>query len=97
MANGPQRIGVSADVPGLTVSAFHDGKTDSVVLVGVKEGGPKHIELALPQASVESWDVYMTTRSLDCAKTAAIATVNGVAELDLPDEAVFTLVGKVKP
>ena len=78
------------------MSAFHDASTGSVVLVGVKEGGPNHIELALPQASVESWDLYMTTRSLDCAKTAAITSVNGIAALDLPDEAVITLLGKLK-
>src|SRR5579863_7853175 len=48
VAPGSQRIGVSADAPGLTLSAFHDGNTGTVVLVGVKEGGPGRLEIGLP-------------------------------------------------
>lgn len=98
VAPGSQRIGVSSDAPGVTLSAFHDASAGSVVLVGVKEGGPGRVEVVLPgtAGTVESWDLYLTTRSLDCAKTAAIPSVNGIAELDLPDEAVFTLVGKLR-
>jgi len=98
VAPGSQRIAVSADVPGLTISAFHDGNADSVVLVGVKEGGPERFEIGLPTgaASVDSWDLYMTTRTVDCVKAATIPATNGVAQLDLPDQAVFTLIGKLK-
>jgi O-glycosyl hydrolase len=99
VAPGSQRIGISADVPGLTLSAFHNASAGSVVVVGVKEGGPGRVEIVLPATAggVESWELYLTTRSLDCAKTAAIASANGTAGLDLPGEAVFTLVGKLKP
>jgi O-glycosyl hydrolase len=98
VAPGSQRIGASTDVPGLTVSAFHNASAGSALVVGVKEGGPGRVEIVFSGAAgtIESWELYLTTRSLDCEKTAAIATVNGNAELDLPDEAVFTLVGKLK-
>src|SRR5579864_5763127 len=95
---GAQRIGAAVDAPGLTVSAFYEGNRNNIVVVGVKEGGPGRVEIVLPgrAGTIESWELYLTTRSLDCAKTAAIATVNGSAELELPDEAVFTLVGKLQ-
>jgi len=98
VAPGSQRIGVSANVPGLIVSGFHDGKTDSVVLVGVKEGGPGRFEIGLSAGAptVDSWDLYMTTRTVDCVKAETISATNGIARLDLPDEAVFTLVGNLK-
>ncbi|HUJ20972.1 MAG TPA: hypothetical protein VLX58_05580 [Bryobacteraceae bacterium] len=96
--SGAQRIGAAADAAGLTLSAFHDGSTASLIVVGVKEGGPNHLELVLPRAAgvVPSWDVYLTTRDLDCQKTGTIESTAGTAALDLPDEAVFTLVGNLK-
>jgi O-glycosyl hydrolase len=96
--SGSQRIAATTDVHGLTVSAFHDGADGALVVVGVKEGGPNHVEVALPPASraVASWDLYMTTRTVDCVKTGAFASLNGTVELELPDEAVFTLVGRLQ-
>jgi O-glycosyl hydrolase len=93
---GAQRIGAAADVPGLTTSAFHDGSTGRVIVVGVKEGGPNRVRFAVEGAprAIESWDLYMTTRSVDCVKADTLAVVGGAAEVDLPDEAVFTLVGR---
>jgi hypothetical protein len=38
----------------------------------------------------------MTTRTVDCVKAETISATNGIARLDLPDEAVFTLVGNLK-
>ncbi|MBZ5592598.1 MAG: hypothetical protein LAP39_10215 [Acidobacteriia bacterium] len=95
---GAERIGASSDVPGLTLSAFHDAASQSLVLVGVKEGGPKNLAVVLPSAdgSVPSWDLYMTTPSVDCAKTATLPATGGIVSLDLPDEAVFTLVGQLR-
>jgi O-glycosyl hydrolase len=97
---GAQRIGVvtATNTMGLTVSAFHDGNAGALVVVGVKDGGPKHVEVNLPRAagSIDSWDLYMTTRTVDCVKVRTIATADGTAQLDLPDEAVFTLVGSLK-
>jgi hypothetical protein len=48
----------------------------------------------LPEVAgaVKSWDLYETTPTLDCRKVATIPIRNGVAEFELPDEAVFTLV-----
>ena len=98
MKPGSQRIAATTDVHGLTVSAFHDGGDGALVVVGVKEGGPNHVEVTLPPASqaVASWDLYMTTRTVDCVKTGAFASLNGTVELELPDEAVFTLVGRLQ-
>ncbi len=97
---GAQRIGVvtASNTMGLTVSAFHDAAAGTLVVVGVKEGGPKRVEVALPReaAAVGSWDLYVTSRVLDCVKTGTFPAVNGTVELDLPDEAVFTLVGSLK-
>jgi len=93
---GAQRIGAATDTAGLMVSAFRNGAAGELVVVGVKEGGPNRVEVALPGPAVASWDLYMTTPSLDCVKIGAIATADGVATLDLPDEAVFTLVGSLK-
>jgi len=95
---GSERIGASVNIPGMIVSAFHHAATESLVLVGVKEGGPNTFTVQLPAAarSVPSWDLYMTTRSLNCEKTGTLSATGGAVQLDLPDEAVFTLVGKLQ-
>lgn len=94
---GAQRIGAVSDTPGLTVSAFFDGSSNSIVVVGVKEGGPKRVELVLGAAEAfEPFDLYMTTPELNCQKVATVSSAEGVAKLDLPEEAVFTLVGSLK-
>jgi O-glycosyl hydrolase len=95
---GSHRIGAIADIPGLTVSAFHDGNSAKVIVVGVKESGPNKVAIKLPLSAgaVASWELYMTTRTTDCVKVGTIAALKGTAELELPDEAVFTLVGILK-
>lgn len=95
---GARRVGASSDARGTTISAFLDGDAGSLIVVGVKEGGPEFVDLSVNSKAghVDSWDVYETTRSLDCAKTPTVATVNGVAEIDIPGEAVFTLIGKLR-
>jgi O-glycosyl hydrolase len=94
---GAQRIGATSDTPSLTVSAFFDGAEGSMVLVGVKEGGPAHVELVTNGAELfDPFDLYITTPSIDCQKVGTISASDGIAKLDLPDEAVFTLVGTLK-
>ena len=91
---GSQRIATSAEVPGLTISAFTDASTNSLIVVGVKEGGPNRLEVALPAGdeAPSTWALYETTRNVNCMKTDSVTVQNGVAHIDLPDEAVFTLV-----
>jgi O-glycosyl hydrolase len=92
---GWTRIAASSETPGLTVSAFQGPSPDSLAIVGVKEGGPNHLTIELPPtASVPaSWDLYETTRDLNCQRVMSIPVRDGKAEIDLPAEAVFTLVG----
>jgi hypothetical protein len=95
---GWKRIAASSETPGLTVSAFQGPSADSLVIVGVKEGGPNHFRIELPQTASgpASWDMYETTRELDCQKIMTVPVREGAAEIDLPREAVFTLVGNWK-
>jgi len=94
---GWHRIAASTEAPGLTVSGFRGGSAGSLVVVGVKEGGSNHITIELPKttANQENWELFETTRELDCQKTNTVPVRDGVALIDLPDEAVFTLVGKM--
>ena len=86
---GAIRVGLTAqmaDPAKLTMAAFHnpDGST---VIVGVKEGGPDRLELT---GLAAKWDVYQTTRDLDCTRT----DVGVGPAIQLADESVFTLVSK---
>ena len=94
---GWHRIAASTEAPGLTVSGFRGGSAGSLVVVGVKEGGSNHITIELPKtaANQDNWELFETTRELDCQKTNTVPVRDGVALIDLPDEAVFTLVGKM--
>ena len=92
---GWQRIAATTESSNLTLSAFRGPSPDTLVVVGVKEGGPIRFSVDLPPASTgpASWDLYETTRELDCQKVMAVPVHNGHAEIELPAEAVFTLVG----
>ncbi len=90
---GYQRIAVSAEVTGLTVAGFRNGADGSVVLVGVKRGGPDQLSVAVSGAQVNSWDLYQTTREINCLKTDTFAG----AEIRIPGDSVFTLVGHSQP
>jgi O-glycosyl hydrolase len=94
---GWRRIAATTEVPGLTLSAFQGPSPDALVVVGVKEGGPNRFQVDLPQtgASPTSWDLYETTRELDCQRVITVPVQAGHAVIDLPTEAVFTLVGKL--
>ena len=92
---GARRISSTSEGEGLTVSAFQDDASGSLVIVGAKQDGADHIEIVLhgPEPLPDHLDLYVTSRSVDCLKQGAIQIRGGIAELDLPDEAVFTLVG----
>jgi O-glycosyl hydrolase len=93
---GWRRIAVTTETPGLTLSAFQGPSPDALVIVGVKEGGPNHFRIVLPQTHTgpASWDLYETTRELDCQRVLTLPARGDRAEIDLPAEAVFTQVGR---
>ncbi len=93
---GYQRIGAVADSAGMTVSAFQDAADASITLVGVKERGPARLRVSVAGArsSPSRWDLYVTSRDLNCVKSSAVRPVPDGVEIDLPEQAVFTLVGK---
>jgi hypothetical protein len=93
---GWRRIGVITEAPGLTLSAFQGPSPDDLAVVGVKEGGPNRFQVDLQQTATgpTGWDLYETTRELDCAKVMTVRVRDGRAEFELPAEAVFTLVGR---
>jgi len=92
---GSRRVAASSEGQGLTISAFQDPSASSLVIVGVKEGGSNHIQIMLQGSATmpDHLDLYLTSRSVNCLKQGSVPVHNGVAEVDLPDEAVFTLVG----
>ena len=93
---GWRRIAATTEAPGIVVSAFQGPAPDSLVIVGVKEGGPNHFRVELPQGTPgpASWDLFETTRELDCQEVTLVPVTGGSAEIELPPEAVFTLVGR---
>ena len=64
----------------------------------MKQGGPNRIQIALSGGEPEpaAWELYATTRNVDCLKLDTVPIRNGVAQIELPEEAIFTLVGMVK-
>jgi len=93
---GWRRIAATTGVPGLTLSGFQGPTADSLVIVGVKEGGPNRIRIELSRTATgpTSWELYETTRELDCQKVNTLPLGDGHAEIELSDEAVFSLVGR---
>jgi hypothetical protein len=89
------RIGASTDAAGLTLSAFKGPTASSLAIVGVKEGGPSHLKIQLPPgvSGPTTWELFETTREVDCQKVKTVPVRDGMAEIDLPGDAVFTLVG----
>ena len=92
---GAQRVDATADGAGLTVTGFVDRTSNAVILVGVKQGGPDQVEVKLAGGAVDSWELYVTTRELNCARMEPVRVLNGTAKVTLPGEAVFTLVGRL--
>lgn len=96
---GARRVAATSDGKGMTISAFQNPAANSLVIVGVKEGGANHIQITLKGTTPipDHLDFYLTSRSVNCLQRGAIPVRNGLAELDLPKEAVFTLVGSTNP
>src|SRR5205814_5062673 len=67
---GSQRIAARTDAPGLLVAAFRNGATNSLIVVGAKQGGPHRLQIALPRAPAvpSAWELYATTPALHCSK-----------------------------
>ena len=95
VAPGSRRIAAVTDAPVLTISAFQNGGNGALTVVGVKEGGPDRVRVSFPfsASTPRKWDLFLTTRELNCSKIETLDANNGVVEFDLPEEAVFTLVG----
>jgi O-glycosyl hydrolase len=93
---GWRRIAATSQAPGLTVSAFQGPSPAALLIVGVKEGGPNHFRIELPQMATgpRSWDLYEATRDLDCHRVMSLSAQALHGEFDLPAEAAFTLVGR---
>ncbi len=93
---GWRRIAATTEAPGLTLSAFQGPSPDALMIIGVKEGGPSRFRIDMPQTGTgpASWDLYETTRELDCQRVRTLPAQGGQVETDLPAEAVFPLAGK---
>jgi hypothetical protein len=89
---GARRIAAASDSDKVVASAFRDPASGRVIVVGVKEGGPNVVELAVPGAAKTAWDLYVTSRVLNCAKSDSVRPGNGILRFELPDEAVFTAI-----
>jgi O-glycosyl hydrolase len=90
---GARRIGATIAGEGLTISAF-ENEGDRLVIVGVKDGGLDHIQLSIRGSAPipDHLDLYVTSRSVNCLKQGSFPVRAGSVEIDLPDQAVFTLV-----
>jgi len=95
---GARRVASSGDSSNLLLSAFYDGARGEVILVGVKKGGPDRVEIHLTGSDgmPAQWELYQTTRQLNCVKTDEVSVRDAVARIDIPGESIFTLVGKIK-
>jgi len=95
---GSVRVAAETGSPEVMLSAFWDGSAGTLTIVGVKEGGPNQVQIRIPDSKLTSacWDIYQTTRTLDCRKTGSVSALKGTADLELPDEVIFTLVGTVR-
>ena len=45
-----------------------------------------------PVPAPQAWDLYVTSRDWNCARTESLRAPAGVLRFELPDDAVFTLV-----
>lgn len=90
---GAVRIGVDGAVPGVMVAAFQQGR--SIVVVGMKQGGPEKFELNVPDGL--EWKLYQTTRGLNCELTPGVSARPGGIEVRMEGDSIFTLEGAPKP
>jgi O-glycosyl hydrolase len=92
---GATRIGATSPDPNVRVVAFTNDATKRMTVFGIATGGKRTITLALPVKGriPKTWDIHLTTRSLDCKRVQQVKTMNGVVRVDLPEDAVFTIDG----
>lgn len=96
---GSVRIGATTEDPNLMVSAFANNSSGSLILVGVKRSASAaQVQISLTGGSQIplTWDLVQTTRSLNCSSMGTLKTENNMVQLELPDEAIFTLVGTTR-
>jgi O-glycosyl hydrolase len=94
--SGSVRIDVESDSSGVLPVAFQtpDG---ALVIAGLKHGPAIQLKLrVLGENRTEPWALYQTTKRLDCVKSSAQPAADGTVTIDMPDEAVFTLVREKK-
>lgn len=91
---GARRIEASPNSAAIAASAFRDGQSGKLIVVGVKDSGPRQVQVTVPAPVFQSWDLYVTSRDHDCVKVDSFRAPSGILKLDLPEEAVFTLVSK---
>jgi len=89
---GAERIAATSDSGSVLVSAFRDTASNSIVVVGVKEGGADTLDVSAAGGEMRVWDIYLTTRELNCVKQGTIRSA-GPVRVEARGDAVFTLVG----
>ena len=89
---GSVRIDVESDSGGLVPVAFRTPQ-GALVVVGLKHGPANRLNLKVAGGKTpSSWALYQTTPRLDCAASPILRTAGETVPVDLPDEAIFTLV-----
>jgi O-glycosyl hydrolase len=92
---GAQRIAAVTDAGGPLVAAFRNTGDGSIVIVGLKRGGPGQLVISAP--GVARWELYETTLEWNCARTDSHpAGPDGAARFTPAGESIFTLVGKAR-
>jgi O-glycosyl hydrolase len=89
---GSVRVDVKSDSGGVVPVAFRTPRS-SLVVVGLKRGPANRLKLKVAGGKTPaSWTLYQTTPRLDCAASAIQRTNDETVAVDMPDEAIFTLV-----
>lgn len=92
---GAKRIASSSNDPSVRLVAFANDSTKRMTFFGIATGGKRTISVSISNKGriPKTWDVHLTTRSLDCKRVQQVKTKNGVVRIELPDDAVFTIDG----
>src|SRR5215471_14008835 len=84
---GAQRIAAESNSPNLLVSALRSGATNTnELIVGGRQDRwppvPVRVELPDVKPFPAAWELYETTRQIDCLKVDTIPVTGGAAEFD---------------
>jgi O-glycosyl hydrolase len=89
---GSVRVDVESDSGGVVPVGFRTPQ-GSLVVVGLKHGPANRLKLKVAGGTTPAlWTLYQTTPRLDCAASAIPRTAGETVIVDLPEEAIFTLV-----